>query len=133
MGAISHEAKFRQDFPDIIAAVEAAGDHEWIIVESYATRVGTGLQTSVIFRNLTTARGFGCVWRIDAKRLEGCAGRTFSADRPDCRQSKEFLEEFQRRLGCEGATLAAITHGMKISFRANHKQKLKAAIARRCY
>lgn len=127
MGAISHEAKFRQDFPDIIAAVEAAGDHEWIIVESYATRVGTGLQTSVIFRNLRTARGFGCVWRLDAKRLEGCAGRTFFAERPDCRQSKEFLEEFFRRTRCESHS--ASTH----VWRADHKQKPKAAIARSYY
>jgi hypothetical protein len=131
--AISKDAQFRSDFAAIMSLLDTAQDHEWILVDEYVTRIGVGLQTSVIFRNLQTARGFGCVWRIDARRLEGCGGRTYYADRPDSRQNEEFLAEFSRRLGCEGASRSDVMEDEKSSRRARYKRRFKREIAQRCY
>lgn len=130
--AVSKENQFRQDFPEIITEIDAAGDHEWILVDEYVTRIGVGLQTTVIVKNLETGKGWGLVWRIDAKRLEGMRGNVYHAEHRDSSSSQAFMETFRKRLQSEAATLAAITSG-PVSFRADHHRHLKAEIKRRCY
>jgi hypothetical protein len=133
MTAISSEHRFRGDFGPIVEAIDAAHDHDWFVVEPYTTRVGIGLQATIIVKNMKTGKGWGLVWRVDAKRLEGMRGNVYHGDSPDCSPSRAFMETFKKRLASEAATLAAVTGGLPVSFHAGRRRHLKAAMQKRAY